>query len=149
MDHFREFVHLAPPDLPTESVRNSLAEEARRLAARGVQHFRTDDLDEAEAAFRRCVFLCPDDVPYQCQLGQVLMLTGRAGLEEAEALFAEAIEAQRRDGLDPSRPLLFLANALLMLDRRTEAEQLAREFLADPGDANPEIVRQIRRLFDG
>jgi tetratricopeptide (TPR) repeat protein len=149
MNHFREFIDLAPPDLPTDSVRNSLAEEAKRLAARGVQHFRTDDLDEAETAFRRCVFLCPGDVPYQCQLGQVLMLTGRAGLEEAEALFAEATETQRRDGLDPSRPLLFLANALLMLDRRTEAERLVREFLADPGDADPATVQQIRLLLDG
>ncbi len=149
MDHFRSSVDLAPADLPTDAMMDRLVQECARLARLGVQYFSvedaaSEDLDAAEAAFRRCLFLLPDDVQYRCQLGQVLTQRGRAGLEEAERLFSGAVADQRRDALDPSMPLLFQIEALKLLGKRAVAEQLGRDFLENPGDADAGRVEQIR-----
>ena len=150
MEHFRRFVDLAPPELPTETALSFLDRECARLARIGEQRFSAGDVADlaaAETAFRRCVFLRPDEIQYQCQLGQVLMQKGPAGLEEAEHLFAAAVSAQRQRNLDLSVPLLFRVYALKALGRGAEADEIGRDFLANPGDAKSAIVEEIRRAI--
>ena len=74
---------------------------------------------------------------------------GPAGLEEAERIFGDAVSTQRQRDLDLSVPLLLRIYALKALGRGAEADEIGRDFLANPGDAESAIVEEIRRAIDG
>ncbi|MCC6670621.1 MAG: tetratricopeptide repeat protein [Planctomycetes bacterium] len=142
MEHFRRFLDLAVPGLPTESVRSVLQQEWRTCQERGVQAHLKDDLEGAEAAFRRCLRLLPEEPGPRLSLGLVLL--ARGAREEALAMFEAAERGQREHKLDATLPVLYQVLTLQSLGRDDEARRRGEGYLAEglPGDG--EALARLR-----
>lgn len=146
-DHFRRFVDVAPADVPTDAARTMLDQEWQRQRAAGVAAFQQGQLDAAEACFRRCLFLQPDDAGPQLNLGLVLLQRGSAQHAEALACFERAEAGQRRAGGDASLPVLYQVLALKEMGRSDEARQRGEAFLAAPTVAERAVLERIERAI--
>ncbi len=120
MDHFRKFLDIAPPGIPTEAVllavRNEwkLKSDAARLA------LIDEDLDRADRLLRRCIELLPREVPH--------MLAGFVQLKlwQRDKKLAEAgPEPQRAAGIAAAN--LKLSKALTAFEAAEQASRLGDE----------------------
>ncbi len=149
-DAFLRFLELAPADLPTDAVRQILQNEWRRLEKEGVTALQQGDAATAERCFRRCLQLDPAAHWAAWLLATVLQPRQGADRQEVDRLLVQAIDGQRRHGLDASRQVALRVLNLQQLGRQDEAVQLAREFLAAPGDeADPQALQLLRKTAGG
>jgi tetratricopeptide (TPR) repeat protein len=125
-------------DMRTRLFGASSAEVGESLGNLASVLLQRDKLDAAEQAYRRCADIMraakvrPSD--YFIHLSGLAVVLRREGkLDEAEAIFREALQVDNRQGRtdDPDRvlPLSYLAALLMQQGRVAEAEPLQREAL--------------------
>lgn len=144
LDSLRRFVDLAPPGVPTDAASALLEEECRQQRTQGIAAFKAGRHGDAEAAFRRCLFLQPDQPSPNLDLGMVLLDRGDAtDLQAALQCFEVAEAAQRQAQRDASLPVLYQVLTLQRLGRDALARERGRAFLDAPTIAEPSVVQRI------
>lgn len=146
VDHLAVFVRTAPASLSTDAARTLLTEEANRLETAGVEAFQADQLDDAEARFRRCLVLLPERAWARYQLGLTLLQRG-VDLEGALAELRAAQVGLAADGHDASLVTYWQIVTLLRLDRKDDAHGLARQFVDEPAHRESIAFARITALL--
>ncbi len=171
LDHFRRFVDIAPPAVPIAAAEGILRTHWKRWNDRGIAAFNmakevsrkalgagispervslqrraTEHLGEAEAAFRRCLFLLPTEPEAARQLAVVLIEGGgKDRLEEALRHLEAAESVNRRLGMDVASCVLYQVWALRGLERDQEALKRGRRYFESPPPA-PASAKVLERL---
>jgi Tfp pilus assembly protein PilF len=149
LDEFRAFVDLQAAGVDTTSATDILRVHWQRCEEEGVRAFEAKDFARAEAAFRRCLFLLPEETSARFQLGLAIVSQGGDRLAEALDCFERAERAQRAQGRDASMPVLYQVLTLQRLGRAEEAAERGARFLAQPGDARADVLDRIRVAVGG
>ena len=121
----------------------------RRHEAAGTAAFQKGDVQVAEASFRRCVELVPEQSTAHLQLGLAVLAADDGREEKALALFEKAEKGQRAIGADASMPVLYQVLTLQRLGRNDEAERRGRRHLDNHKVAHPELLARIRAALGG
>jgi len=146
IDHFVQFVHLAPEGVATEAVRTLLEQECVRQEDAGVVAFGEGRLDEAQARFERCLQILPDRAWTSYQLGLTLVKRGGDALPRALQLLRAAEVGLRATGQDCSQAVLYQVVALRRLGKDDDAIATGRAFVAAAANRNSAAFERIREL---
>ena len=121
-----------------------------RFEAQGVASLKADEVDEAIAAFRRCLQLDPEQHWAAWLLATALHRKPGSDPNELERLCRLAVAWQRRHQQDPGRACYLLAITLQKLGRSDEAQVVARDYLVSAGEeAEPAVLKRMLEIADG
>lgn len=149
LDHFRRFVDLAAPGVDTSTALRILRLHWQKSEDAGVAAFQARDFAVAEASFRRCLSLLPDQHTAFLQLGLALLEQGATRHGEALQSFEQAERGQRDEGLDPSMPVLYQVITLRRMGRADEATARGNLFLRDAAEVPEDMAARIRAAIGG
>ncbi|MFO0314230.1 MAG: hypothetical protein ACK539_13500 [Planctomycetota bacterium] len=149
-DAFAQCVRVAPPDFAADEIRTQLDRLWRLAEERGVSSLRAGDRAAAIAAFRRCLALLPDQHWGAWLLATALHEDPAADLAEVARCCRQAVDGQRRNGLDAGPQTWLLCTVLQKLGQADEARALARAYVAAPdADVAPAVLAALRQLAGG
>ena len=147
---WRRCLEVAPDGFDVVAVREQLQLLWGRFEGLGVAHLKAGEVDEAIAAFRRCLALDPDQHWAAWLLATALHRRGDSDPAELERLCNLAIAWQRRHAQDAGRQVYLLALTLRRKGEPEAAQQAARGYLLDPGDgADPAVLKLLLEIADG
>lgn len=140
----------APDDFDGDGIREQLRLLWGRFEARGVAQLKAGELAAAEASFRRCLELDPEQHWAAWLLASALHQQEGRDAAEVARLCRQAVAWQRRHEQDPGRQVYLLALTLQKLGDADAARAAAREYLltADEG-ADPRVMQLLLAIAEG
>ncbi len=145
---WRRLLELEPEHVSAQAIGMQLKAIWRRAEARGVEAADAGDREAAVNAFRLCLEVDPEHHWPAYLLAQQLFADPAADGGELDRLTRQALEGQRAEGLDDSRPLLLRALVLQRIGERQQARELLAVALAEPReDADKAVQAALRRLL--
>ena len=144
MDHFIEFLKLAPAGVRTEAVENALTAHVKSLEQAGRTSMAKRDSKKASAIFRRATQLQPKRAQSFYQLGVACL--HQEDLIDARAAFETAIDLCAVSGQNHCHYALPLLDLYVRTGEDDAAKKLAARVLASPGDADPDTLAKIRKM---
>jgi len=142
MDHFQQFLKLAPPSIERGPVLRTYRNHCLNLQKKGLEDLRAGLGQEAAARLQRFTQLLPLRAEGHFQLGLARM--EQELFEPALASFERAVELGSAKQEDVSVYILPLLDTLHRMDRPEDARRRAEAFLKDPGPASQEMQDKIR-----
>jgi tetratricopeptide (TPR) repeat protein len=144
---WRRFLQVAPKDLDQEPVRMQLQGIWRRHESRGIEARAAGDRKRAEAEFRTCLAIDPDQHWAAWLLCALLVDDAAADLAELDRLSEQAIAWQIAHHIDRSRQVAVRAAVLGRMNRESDARVLVDGYLAAPDTDAPRDVLDLLRTM--
>lgn len=143
---WHKFLALAPAELDTEAVKMQLDAAWRRSEKQGVESLQRGDKTAAAVAFRRCLWIEPEQHWASWLLATAIYSDPAADLTELDRLTAEALAWQLQHKLERSRQVLLRVMVLQKLHRDESALQLLHDYLQAPdADADAQVMALLKK----
>lgn len=143
-------LQLGPKQESADGIRRQLQRIWRQHEQRGLDLRQAGDLAGAEAEFRSCLRIDPQQHWGAWLLATTLQQKEGADLAELERLCREAVAGQQQNGLDRSQQVWLLAHTLQRRGDGAGARAVATAYLAAPdADAKPNVLSALRALAGG
>lgn len=143
MDHFQQFLKLAPASVERGPVLRTYRSHCLRLQEQGLRDLENGRAKAAVASLGRFTALLPLRSEGHFHLALARMEQSR--FQDAVVAFEEAIRLGRAKQADVSPYVLPLLDTLQRMGRPAEARSRAETFLKEPGPAGEEMLEKIRQ----